>query len=73
MTCTITLNGKPRTFSNRLTLRTLFEELSLDPAHRIVELNGTIYTQEHFETITLENNDTVEIIQFMGGGSGINH
>jgi thiamine biosynthesis protein ThiS len=73
MSIEITLNGKLRTLPTSLTIESLFTTLELDPTHRIVEVNGEIYNKDAFSSVTLKNNDSVEIIQFMGGGSGISH
>jgi sulfur carrier protein len=37
-----------------------------------VELNGQILRRAEFESTALEDNDKVEFLYFMGGGSGIN-
>jgi sulfur carrier protein len=37
-----------------------------------VELNGQILRRTEFDETTLEDNDKVEFLYFMGGGSGIN-
>lgn len=67
----ITLNGediKVSTTKKIITIRELFSCLNLSVEGRFVELNSNIYQIEQFDEITVHENDTVEIIQFMGGG-----
>jgi len=37
-----------------------------------VELNGQILKRGDFETTTLKNDDQVEFLYYMGGGSAVN-
>ena len=67
----ITLNGediKLSTTKKIITIRELFGCLNLSVEGRFVELNSNIYQIEQFDEISVHENDTVEIIQFMGGG-----
>ena len=65
---TITVNGKELSVPTNTTLSELINELNVSPTHKLIELRNTIYKQEDFNTITIQENDTLEIIQFMGGG-----
>lgn len=50
------------------TIIDLFNVLNLDKEGRFVELNEEIYHPQSFETVSLQDNDVIEIIQFMAGG-----
>ena len=66
----ITINGSSHDLPSSVrTLSSLLTHLDLKPQGRIIELNDTIYTEDHFKTTQINPNDHVEIIQFMGGGS----
>ncbi|RAP29825.1 thiamine biosynthesis protein ThiS [Candidatus Marinamargulisbacteria bacterium SCGC AG-414-C22] len=48
----------------------LFVVLSVDTEGRFVELNGHIYEPDSFHQVKVKEGDSIEIIQFMGGGNG---
>lgn len=61
------INGKSED-SNATTIAELVAEWGL-PAGRIVfEHNGTIIKREHWASTGLSEGDSLEIIQFVGGG-----
>jgi sulfur carrier protein len=64
----ITVNGKPRFFSDQLTLRELLRAQSVDPAHVVVEINGTIIAKDAYDAVSLAANDCLEILRFVGVG-----
>lgn len=66
----MTVNGKEIAFSELKngTLSDLFEKFSLNPKAAAVEINGQIIEREKFAVQSLSENDTVEIIRFVGGG-----
>jgi sulfur carrier protein len=65
---TITVNGKERELSGRLTVGELLDSLELDAVHVAVELNRAILPKERFAETSLANGDRLEIVQFVGGG-----
>ena len=65
---TIVLNGEPKTVQEDATVAGLLEELRLDPRQVAVERNQHIVPRAHYPTVTLEENDTVEVVTFVGGG-----
>jgi sulfur carrier protein len=68
-TLSITVNGTPRTAPAGATLATLLRALELDPRLIVVERNGVILRDRNsFDSLTLESNDVLELVHFVGGG-----
>ena len=66
----ITVNGKPEEVSGRVSVNGMLDELKTpDALYVTVQLNGVILGREEFDAITLNENDAVELLYFMGGGS----
>ena len=66
-------NGKNTDTTGGLTVsRLLIEENVKMPEMVSVELNGQILKRGEFETTTLKNDDQVEFLYYMGGGSAVN-
>ena len=61
------INGQPREFSTPLTISQLLQQLDLAPERVVIELNREILTAEAHGT-ALKDGDTLEVIQFVGGG-----
>ena len=66
---TITLNGESRTTS-AATIADLVRELELEPAKVAVERNREIAPRSELENTALTDGDVLEIVHFVGGGSG---
>lgn len=63
------INGENQIFSSPIkTIKELLDKLNIAEKGRIIELNNKIIKKENFSTLTLKNQDSIEIIQFMGGG-----
>lgn len=62
------INGENRPCKVEMTVRSLLEELGHDPQRVAVEKNGQIVPRARFADETLCDADTVEIVQFVGGG-----
>ena len=65
---TIILNGEEKQTHSGNVLQLIYE-LNLQVDHIIVELNNTIIPMQDIPTTTLKNNDKVEIIRYIGGGT----
>ena len=63
----VRINGETRECSS-VTVDALLNELSLDPAKVVVEQNGTIVYKDGYKEAAVNENDTFEIVQFVGGG-----
>lgn len=64
----ITVNGKPKELDAPTTVAALLESLQLDAARVAVELNCAILPRARFAGQKLADGDTLEIVQFVGGG-----
>lgn len=64
----LSINGKNREFPAQLNIVELLEFLELKPERVVVELNQEILTADKHAEIQLKDGDTLELIQFVGGG-----
>ncbi len=64
----ITVNGQESELPNGWTLLTLLEHLSLRPERLAVERNRLIVPRDRWSEVLLVENDSLEIVQFVGGG-----
>ena len=62
------INGKDVSVSSKKTLGELLLEKGLHPERIVVEHNLKIVPKEEWPKTTLGNNDTIEIVSFVGGG-----
>ena len=67
----ITINGEViQIAETNLTIARLLEIKRVEsPAMVSVVLNDEIVDREHYETIKISDNDTIEFLYFMGGGT----
>ena len=65
---TIICNGLPEPLEKGSTIGTLLSAKKIDPASVVVELNTGIVQKEKIVTTILKNNDSVEVLHFVGGG-----
>jgi thiamine biosynthesis protein ThiS len=64
------VNGEAKELSDRISLAELITQLNL-PAGRIaVELNRNVVRRNDWSTTMLADGDSLEIVHFVGGGSG---
>ena len=66
----ISLNGEPYEAEGPLTVSALLRHLQIDPRRVAVEHNLTVLKRAAFDTIEVRDGDQVEIVNFVGGGSG---
>lgn len=64
----ITLNGERFEIERPLTVVELLATLDIDPRRVAIEHNLTILRRQTFPEITVREGDTVEIVNFVGGG-----
>ncbi len=67
---TLHINGEQHDFSDRLTIAALVAQLGMKPDRVAVELNLEIVPRAGWETTTLKDGDKLEVVHFVGGGSG---
>ncbi|HEY8413720.1 MAG TPA: sulfur carrier protein ThiS [Pyrinomonadaceae bacterium] len=64
------VNGEAKELSDHISLAELISQLNL-PAGRIaVELNRNVVRRNDWSTTMLADGDSLEIVHFVGGGSG---
>lgn len=64
----ITVNGKEYPFKEDSTLASVLGDLGITPNHMAIEQNGVIIPGESITETAVNPGDTIEIIQFVGGG-----
>lgn len=64
----ITVNGKTRDIGTVANMTELLRQLGLDPGRVAVEHNLAIVPQANFAATLIANGDSLEIVQFVGGG-----
>jgi sulfur carrier protein len=64
----ITLNGDPLELEQSLTVADLLARLAIDPRRVAVEHNLSILKRHAFAETLVRDGDTVEIVNFVGGG-----
>ena len=62
------VNGKVIVLNDNKTISDLLKELKVNENRVVVELNREIIVKEDFSKINLKEDDTVEVISFVGGG-----
>ncbi len=67
-TIDVTINGRPRTVPALTTLGALVAELGLQPPRVAIERNRAIVKRTDWDGTRLEAGDTLEIVEFVGGG-----
>ncbi len=66
----LVVNGKETDVTDGLTVNRLLVEQSVKMPEMVsVELNGQILRRTEFDATTLKDDDKVEFLYFMGGGS----
>ncbi len=65
---TITVNGKPKELTHPTTVTGLLDILNLDTTRVAIELNREILPRANFANRLLAEGDSLEIVQFVGGG-----
>ena len=66
----ITLNGDPLDVPGPVTVTALLESLAIDSRRVAVEHNLVILKRGVFDQTMVREGDTVEIVNFVGGGEG---
>lgn len=64
----LTINGRQREFTASITIAQLLQQLELPPERVVVELNQEILTAAAHTGTQLKDGDSLELIQFVGGG-----
>lgn len=64
----MTINGKKISLEHSYTLEQYLNEKKYQQNRIAVEINGNIIPKSKYHTTTLKQNDTIEIVSFVGGG-----
>ncbi len=64
----IVLNGQPQECAQSIRLKNIIEQFCRDQRFIIAEVNGTIVKNTQWEQRTLSDGDTIELVNFVGGG-----
>ncbi|WP_053960833.1 sulfur carrier protein ThiS [Sulfobacillus thermosulfidooxidans] len=62
------INGEPRDLQNVRTVKEMLDVLGVDHQTVAVMVNGEIIGRTDFDHGQVQENDTVEIVRFVGGG-----
>jgi thiamine biosynthesis protein ThiS len=65
----LTINGDARSFEMPLTIAVLLDQLGLKQDRVAVEYNRTLLSRTEWAGTSLAEGDTLEIVQFVGGGA----
>ena len=69
MSLRVYVNGESRELSAPVSLAELITQLDLPAARIAVELNRAVVRRSEWSTTTLKDEDRIEIVHFVGGGS----
>jgi thiamine biosynthesis protein ThiS len=64
------INGDEKDYAGITTLFSLVEHLGLKADRLAVELNHNIVPRSQWGSTILQDNDRLEVVHFVGGGSG---
>jgi thiamine biosynthesis protein ThiS len=64
----ITLNGERYELDEPLSVAALLARLEIDPRRVAIEHNLTIIKRQTFTDVVIGEGDTLEIVNFVGGG-----
>jgi len=64
----ITLNGEHFELDHPVSITDLLSRLDIDPRRVAVEHNLAILKRQRFAEVVVSEGDTVEIVNFVGGG-----
>jgi len=62
------INGEDLSIASTMSVAALIAQRNLRSETVVVEYNGVILTRDKWDAIVLKENDTLEILSFVGGG-----
>lgn len=62
------INGQERSLDGPTPLLDFLQSKEIDPRFIVVEHNGEIVRRNTYDAVTLDDDDTLEIVHMMGGG-----
>jgi len=67
-TIDVVVNGKNVTITAGSTIHDILHSRQINPSHAVIEINLNIIPREEYYCRELKNNDSIEILRFVGGG-----
>ncbi|WP_321371354.1 sulfur carrier protein ThiS [uncultured Desulfuromusa sp.] len=64
----LSINGKKKEYQDKMTIQQLLQLAGIPPEQVVIELNYSILSPDLHDTTELRHGDTIELIQFVGGG-----
>ena len=64
----ITINGKPETLDDGISVAQLLARLKLEPIRVALEINEDLVPRKTFADTMVHDGDRIEIVTFVGGG-----
>ncbi len=64
----LTVNGNITEHGDNLSVEGLLKELDIEPGRVAVEVNLKIIKKDHYQDHLLRDGESVEIVNFVGGG-----
>ena len=64
----VRINGEDLSVVSLTTVAALIDQRKIRPETAVVEYNGVILARDKWEATALKENDTLEILSFVGGG-----
>jgi len=64
----VKVNGKEMNLKNGITIDELLSEIKFNKERVVVEVDGVIVSKDDFKSFKLTENNTIEVVSFVGGG-----
>ena len=62
------VNGEEMNLKNGITIDELLSEIKFNKERVVVEVDGVIVSKDDFKSFKLTENNTIEVVSFVGGG-----
>ena len=62
------VNGKEMNLKDGITIDELLSEIKFNKERVVVEVDGIIVSRDDFDSFKLKENNTIEVVSFVGGG-----
>ena len=62
------INGKKYEFTENSTISEILKKLNVNKERVVVEVNLNIIHQEEYDSFIVKENDSLEVLSFVGGG-----
>ncbi|SEA13024.1 sulfur carrier protein [Desulfuromusa kysingii] len=64
----LSINGQIKQYQDKITVEQLLRLSGISPGQVVIELNASILSPDLHNKTVLKHGDTIELIQFVGGG-----